>query len=443
MAMSDDELIKSINFLGHPTGIGLKGASDIATTPGSPTGLPAMPTGPGGTPGTGGLPGVTPSRRTQFGGAPSRLGPAAVSTGGGFLKDYLQKQLAPGEAGPVGEEIGLPGVGEPIEGFAGLPEVGTDVSGTLPGVGTAIEGFAGLPPVGSTVGAAGEGGAGGFVGGAGSGTAADVAGAGAEAGGAGADVAGASAGAVLGAYGGASAVYDLAKLGFELGLGSEGPSSGNPYMDAVMGLLGPVGDVIGLFSRGAFTPSEAWTSFPQRLQSTLRNEASSLNDLYAGLTGAKTQGDIGQLLGLFQNQLTNSGTGGEGSVGGYQLGAPTAGGAPQIGALPGATGTQHEGGISVDFGPRVNALNQLIQQMYPNLAAGGPSAALSQSAFDYGMNQSQWDFANQAIQGMLSGQQVDISGQPQNVQNFINQQVAAMQQQQQAASYDPGAPPQL
>ena len=221
---------------------------------------------------------------------------------------------------------------------------------------------------------------------------------------------GSALGSALGTYGGVTAVYDLAKLGFELGLGSEGPSSNNQYLDAVMGLLGPVGDIIGLSARGAFTPSESWITYPQRLRQTLGLENRELNSLLTELGNAQNRGDITQDAQLFANAIGSQ-------VGGYGI---TTGdqGQPVLGALPGATGKRHEGNVTADFSPEVDALNQLMAAMYAS-APAGQATPLSQNAFNWGATEGQYGQVNDFTQQMIAGGAPDISGLPPALQRLI------------------------
>jgi hypothetical protein len=176
-----------------------------------------------------------------------------------------------------------------------------------------------------------------------------------------------------------------------------GETTGNQWGDMAVGLLGgPVADPLkGLI--GSFTgPSNAWQQFGGKLSGTLYGESSAINTLLPWLGKAQTQGDIGQSLDMFR-QLVETGAG----VGGYQLGKPTDLGAPQIGALPGATGTRHEGGLTADFGPVTTAMNNYIAALYAALPPGGPSGTMTYESFAAGMSPDELgNFTRLAQQGM-------------------------------------------
>lgn len=199
---------------------------------------------------------------------------------------------------------------------------------------------------------------------------------------------GATLGDLLSGYGALSAGYGLGKLGFGLGLHTQtGPSTGNPYEDALIGLLGPglSEGVAGLVSRLA-GPSPAWRNFGQHLGQRLGGESSAIQTLIPWLSQARTRGDVTQAADLFR-QLMETGAG----VPGYQLGAPTETGAPQIGVIPGAGGTPHEGHILANFGPATQAINQYLAQLYASLPEGPASQPLSYESFAAGWSQPQYD----------------------------------------------------
>jgi hypothetical protein len=191
-----------------------------------------------------------------------------------------------------------------------------------------------------------------------------------------ASTAGAAGGTALGAASVASAAYSLMKLAYQLGLGGEGPSSGNQWMDLAMGFLGPVGDAVGAFARPAFTPSHDWMDFGGEVGRTLNHEGTQLQNLVYALQHAKTQGDVTQAADLFRTAIDSGGSG----VGGYQLADPF-NGAPQIGALPGATGKRHEWGIEADFGAPVEATNAALRELFAALPAG-VATPLGQASFN-------------------------------------------------------------
>lgn len=335
-----------------------------------------------------------------------------------------------GISGGLGTAASLAGLVQDIQ-AGNYPAVTKDALSLLKSIYSLYSGIsgaagAGAGAAGATAGAtAGAGAAGAADAALGGTTAGSAAGAGTG------SIAGSALGSALGTYGGVSAVYDLAKLGFQLGLGGgEGPSSGNPYMDAVMGLLGPVGDVIGLFSRGAFTPSESWITFPQRLQETLRMENQELGGLFTALNNARTQGDVSQDAQLFANAIAQR-------VGGYGLQPGT--GAPQLAPIPGATGGTHEGRAAISFDPQVSGLNQLMGALYPLLPAGA-AAPLSQSAFNWGATQNQWDQVNNLTNQYIAGggtAMPDTSNLSPVVRNLLARNIQSFQDtQRQQALYE-------
>lgn len=294
-------------------------------------------------------------------GNPLGIGSGALQTGQGLYSLAGQGYLGAGANSLAGEvNAGVSGLGEGLLNSLGLgTEAGAGVSGAA--------------------GAAG-------------------AGAGADAG---ASAGGAAAGSALGAYNIASLVYSLGKLGFELGLGSSGPTSGNQYMDLAMGLLGPVGDVIGGFSQPAFQPSMQYQEFGNRLAQTLGGERQDIQNIITALGDAKTQGDVQRAADLFAGSI------GPG-IGGYSLAAPTAGGAPQLSGLPGAGGGVHEKGARANFDQPIGLVNQLLAAMYPMLPAG-PMGDLSGEAYGLGLTNPELTQFNQTAQTIM-GSNPQMSG---------------------------------
>jgi hypothetical protein len=154
--------------------------------------------------------------------------------------------------------------------------------------------------------------------------------------------------------------------GFALG----GP--GGALLGATIG--GFIGNLLGgLFGSG---PSAEWLTFHNRLAETLQKEADAANALAAGLAGATTLDDFAKTVDAFKQSIEAAIPGFLAATGQTNLGSF---GIPQI---PGATGTEHEGGISVNFGPGIDQLNAAIRIVLRKFADqfSEQAAALATSA---------------------------------------------------------------
>ena len=313
----------------------------------------------------------------------------------GAAMDYLgelYKQLFPGSRGEVGgsslSDAIRSGAGSTGEGAAGAAYPAADAAYTALHYGNTAADLSSDLPFGASVNAdsmtplvdsgASLADTAGTTGGTAASTAADT----------GASTAvGTSVGAATGIVGLYSLMEGLYRM---LGAGGEGPTSNNQWADLGFSLIPAVGDVLKEATKGAWTPSEAWRTYGQRLASTLGNENHSLKNLLYAAQNAKTRGDLTQAANMFQHDIAGEGSNpGEGYIGGYTLGDNATNGAPQIGGLPGAGGSKHEYGITANFDQPVGATNRLLQALYDQLPEGAASP-LDQHAFDWSMTQPEY-----------------------------------------------------
>lgn len=408
LSTDDVQAQSALDYLGRSSPIAFAQQSALPSVGSAPSTGPASPGGAGSPMGGGTSVGASFGQNTFGPSAPglaTQLGAGAAGTilglAKGQLKDLIPNATGAGAGGVLGS--GGAGVGD-------LLATGGEFVGMVP----KEELFAG--------------GAGALTGESGS-----ALGAGLE--GLGGSAAELGAGSLLGAYGGMSAAYDLMKLAMKLGAGiNEGPTTGNMWGDMGLSLLGgPVGDAAKALVGRLLEPSSAWQSFGEKVGQTLQGTSSAINTLVPWLGKAQTRGDISQYLDLFR-QLVETGAG----VGGYQLGKGTPGGAPQVGLLPGAFGSKHEGGITADFGPVTTALNDYISKLYDVLPEGGPGTQLSYQNFATGMDPATYDkfmlIANDAISFPDQAQQmIANSGLPPDRQEQLLRYVTSGQAQTQQA----------
>lgn len=109
-------------------------------------------------------------------------------------------------------------------------------------------------------------------------------------------------------------------------------------------------DLTGIFEKA----SEAWLKFPEHLEATLKMEQTALQGLQNNLTASESLLDIAKAVDTFKKEIEAGGVAGFASLpGNGPFYAP---------GIPGATGTEHEGGISIDFGPHIQQINDVIDR---------------------------------------------------------------------------------
>lgn len=140
--------------------------------------------------------------------------------------------------------------------------------------------------------------------------------------------------------------------------------------------------------------------FGWRVGAELNAVQRNVNNLLYAAQQAKNRGDLNQAAQLFKTAMISGGSG----VGNYDLAALAANGAPQIGALPGATGSRQAWGLSADFGPTVDAVNQYLAALYDALPAG-EATPLGQHAFDWRVSDPQYAQFEQAVKDSLNANQ--------------------------------------
>jgi TP901 family phage tail tape measure protein len=132
-----------------------------------------------------------------------------------------------------------------------------------------------------------------------------------------------------------------------------GWTGGGMIVAAILAAVGAILDFTGIFSKG----SEAWLSFPSRLGETLDKEATVLKGFGADLSKAIDLEGVAKAIDAFRHKIED-----EAGVGGFY--ERTKGlGVFSVPGIPGATGTDHEGGLSFNFGPFIQQFQDGINEM--------------------------------------------------------------------------------
>lgn len=176
-----------------------------------------------------------------------------------------------------------------------------------------------------------------------------------------------------------------------------------PFTFGITALIPTIMHALGL--QKWFGPSEAWQTFGQRIGGGIHEYTPLGQKFLTSLQGANTEADVGAAAETWRQDIQSGGThtGGwkgigdfatPGTYGAYGTDAARAGrddpgyGDPsspyRIPMLPGAGGKEHEGGITWDSGPMVQALRDAVGQTLERVrgqptpteapAPAGPSA---------------------------------------------------------------------
>lgn len=131
-----------------------------------------------------------------------------------------------------------------------------------------------------------------------------------------------------------------------------------------------LGNLVGNLIGDAFNinegPSQAWLTFPQRTGEVLQNTEAANQGLASALASATTPEEIQSAIATWKGAIGQR-------VGGFGEGS----GAFDLPGVPGATGTQHEGGAYADFGPEVLGLRSELDAARQGLPASSRLRALS------------------------------------------------------------------
>jgi hypothetical protein len=131
---------------------------------------------------------------------------------------------------------------------------------------------------------------------------------------------------------------------------------GGPYgwlAAAGLAITGFVLEFTGVFSKA----SERWLSFSTRLSETLTKEGEAVTAFGNQLSEAVDLAGVAKSIEDFRHSIED-----QAGVGGFF--AATAGLGPfQVPGIPGATGTQHEGGLAFNFGPFIDQFQAGINTM--------------------------------------------------------------------------------
>lgn len=401
MPTRDDQVLleDAVNVLGNPTDISLVGSRGFQAEA-SPTGLPSAPSGetaaPAGTP-------VGPEAQAVTGGGPAATGGGeAGGAGANNLQRALQALgLAQGTFNAASKLQNLPGRETDASGMwsaanTGLSDLGFTLGGT-PGAGwvdtplgaMSQQDFSGMldalrTGIESPSGAADllQGGGYSLFGGGEAGGAA----------GAGSSLATGIGGSALAALPVILSALQAAGVDLPQGVGpavSTASAVGTYVLPALSASAptwaGPVGSVAALALmagmdqlRQGMEPSEDWQTFPGRLNQSLSLENAAANYFGNRLLSGEIQ-NRQQLADEVARYRATLGVGPET----YETGTFSANLGPEyqqylaglsdpfaLPALPGATGTRHEGGQEVDFGPMQGALDQLMAAYQQALPAG-------------------------------------------------------------------------
>ena len=397
MALQDDDqdtdLIRGLNVLGKPSSFSLEGPPDVAA--GGGLGTLAPPTfgggagegGPGGSSSRGGS-GIGPRGRVTISPERSNLPDLSEDTGIGVNQLGAIARLL-GEAGKLvpgaapshamsentrgqfeAQRAGERTLATPPDTsfLAGLQALQSETPGIL----GAIEG----PGAGLLFGSPeAAGAAGGQV------AEAALAPAGAAAEGAGtagslgsalgqvASIGGPALASALSAYKAAMAEndFDKGRAALHSVLYAIGPLTGG-ITAGVAGVADALDAIIQAFGGPSpgelfgFGPSEDWLSFGERLEGNLGTTGTSLEQLGMDIVNAGSDEDITGAVARYKQ-----------AIGGFAGGFGEGTGPYDIPVPPGATGTEHEGGLTADWGDAVTQLTAMLAAKRAGLEAPGPT----------------------------------------------------------------------
>lgn len=149
--------------------------------------------------------------------------------------------------------------------------------------------------------------------------------------------------------------------------------AGQDWDQALVQANDPTGIFNGFFGEDVsvsgkiFNPSSDWQNFGTELAQSFQQGAIGLNTLQAALPYVQTKAELGRLIETYKAYVAQTN---DWTVG-YQFGTTDL---YKLGFFPEAGGSSHEGGLTVSFGTGINALQQIIDQLYAILP-GDPITA--------------------------------------------------------------------